>query len=222
MNMLYIILVLVYLILPPLAIYFTYRKIYYDHDSSYWHVLYMVKFLSTLSFLPLLALSSLNLGLIPKNSWSIVFIVVTMLLALAGITQAKKEKVVMFYTGGVFAAFMEEILYRGVIFGLLLKIHDNFWFATIVSSVGFGFWHLKNFPWHGNKKVTWIQFFYTMLAYGPLFSLLRIWTGDIYLAVFYHYITDATCALAPNWMRGWLVLGGREAYCMDTYKRTRV
>jgi len=215
-------LLIVYLTLPLLAIYWVYRKIYQEHDSSYWHILYMVKFLCALSFLPLLAFSSLDLALVPKNNWSIIFIIITFILAILGIGKAKKEKVVMSYSAGVMAAFMEEILYRGIIFGLLLATYNNYWFAAIISSIGFGFWHLKNFPWHGNKKITWIQFFYTMFVYGPIFSILRIWTGDIYLAILYHYIIDATCALAPNWMRGWLVLGGREEYYMDSDKRIKL
>ena len=49
----------------------------------------------------------------------------------------------------------------------------------------------------------------------------RIFSGDIYLAVLFHFITDATVALAPNWVRGWLVFGGRGGNYMDDFKKLR-
>ena len=101
---------------------------------------------------------------------------------------------------------MEEILFRGVLFGLVLSLSQNNLIALVFSSISFGAWHLKNYGWHRNKKYIFRQFLYTGLIYGPLFSWMRIATGDIYLAVLFHYITDAYVALAPEKWR-WTIIG---------------
>lgn len=172
--------------------------------------------MSTLLFLPILFLKDVDLGLLPKNSYSIVFLLSTFVLALLGIRRAIKRAVLYFYNAGVFAGFMEEILYRGVIFGLVEAVSGSVWIALAISSFFFGVWHLKNYYWSGKKHI-WVQFLYTSLFYGPVFSLMRIYTGDLYLAILFHYITDSTVALAPDWMRGWLVQGGKTKEYKDNY-----
>lgn len=111
---------------------------------------------------------------------------------------------------------MEELLYRGVIFGLIQALTKNVWIALGVSSFFFGIWHLKNYYWSGKRGIIY-QFLYTAFIYGPIFSLMRIYTGDLYLAILFHFITDATVALAPDWMRGWLVQGGKTKEYKDDY-----
>lgn len=213
-----IILLILYSSVPPITLFFCLKWIYKDNWKYGWHLFYFFKYLFALSFLPLLFLNNLNLGLKPTSTLSMVFLILTIFLALLGIRPAIKEKVLYFYLGGVYAAFMEEILYRSIIFGLVFGIGQNQWIALGASSFLFGCWHLKNYHWV-NKPSIINQFFYTAFIYGPIFCLLRIYTGDIYLAVLFHYITDATCALAPQWMRnGGLVQGGRGGKYMDDYK----
>lgn len=209
-------LLLFYSVLPPLSLFFALKMIYQDKNKYGMHLYYILKYLISFSFLPLLFFPELKLGLIPQHAVSLVFLLLTFLLAILGLHQAIKEKVVFFYNAGVSAAFGEEILYRSVIFALSLALWQNSWVAFAVSSFLFGTWHLKNYYWSGGKSSR-IQFLYTAFIYGPIFALMRLWTGDIYLAVFFHYLTDATCALAPNWMRGWLVRGGRGKNYEDKY-----
>ncbi len=111
---------------------------------------------------------------------------------------------------------MEEILYRGIIFGLIQLIFSNQLVSLIISSFLFGTWHLKNYYWSGKKQII-IQFFYTAFIYGPIFAYLRILSGDIYLAILFHFFVDATCALAPNFLRGWLVYGGKGELYRDPH-----
>ena len=66
--------------------------------------------------MPLLFVSNLELVIVPKGPLSVVLLLSTVILALLGIKPALKEKVLFFYLSGVYAAFMEEILYRGIIF----------------------------------------------------------------------------------------------------------
>lgn len=214
MSIFYLIIILLYATIPPIILFYTQKLIYKDKYKYGTHLHYLVKYLSTLLFLPILFLPNVDLALMPQRSLSVVFIVLTFVLATLGVKRAIKRKVLFFYFGGISAAFMEEFLYRSVIFGLVLSISNNQWIALAISSFLFGTWHLKNYYWSG-KKSTIIQFFYTAIFYGPIFALLRIYTGDIYLGILFHFITDATCALAPDWMRGWLVHGGKGGNYSD-------
>ncbi|HLD91769.1 MAG TPA: CPBP family intramembrane glutamic endopeptidase [Patescibacteria group bacterium] len=214
MNILYLLLIILYATLSPLSLFYSQKLIYKDKNKYGVHIHYLAKYLSTLLFLPILFIPNVNLALIPQRGWSVAFLVLTFVLIVLGVKRAIKRKVMFFYFGGVSAAFMEELLYRSVIFGLSLSIWSNQWIALIVSSFLFGTWHLKNYYWSGKRSII-IQFFYTALFYGPIFALMRIYTGDIYLGILFHFLTDATCALAPDWTRGWLVHGGKGGNYSD-------
>ena len=209
-----IFLIIIYSLLPPAIIAYTHKLIYKDKNKYGVHLQYISKYIITVSFLPLLFIKGLDLGVLPQNGWSVGFILITIAMALLGLIRAIKFKNVFFYNAGIMASFMEEILYRGIIYGLTFSIWKNQWVALGVSSLLFGVWHLKNYYW-GGLKSSIIQLLYTALFYGPIFGIARIFTGDIYLAVLLHYLTDATCALAPDWMRGWLVQGGRGKHYDD-------
>ncbi len=213
----YYLLFMLYATIPPVTLFQCLKWIYKDDWQYGWHLIYFFKWLFTLSFLPLLFFPDLNLGIKPSNNLSLIFLLTTILLATIGIKYAIKKKVLYFYLNGVYASFMEEILYRSILFSLVLKIWGNQWLALIITSFLFGTWHLKNYYWSGKKKII-SQFLYTAFIYGPIFSLMRIFTGDIYLAVLFHFITDATCALAPDWMREWLVRGEKGGNYMDNYQ----
>lgn len=207
-NIIYFALLVFYSVIPPLVLFFTQRLIYKTKHKYSIHLHYLAKYLLTLSFLPILFLPEVDLGINPKNNLSITFLIATFILSVLGLQRAIKKNTLFFYIGGVFAAFMEELLYRGIIFGLAYAIWGNQWLVVVVSSLSFGVWHLKNYYWLGGKSMS-IQFLYTTIIHGPFFSLMRIYTGDIYIAVLFHYIIDAACSLAPDWMRGWLVMGGK-------------
>jgi membrane protease YdiL (CAAX protease family) len=206
MQIFYLFLFLIYATIPPLAINRTLNLIYIKKDKYGWHYQYLVKYLSSFSFLPLLFIPNLNLALVPQRSVSIIAVIAVFVLSFFLLPYARKKKVIFIYTGGIFAAFMEEILFRGVLFGLAMLAFNNQWIALILTSLAFGGWHLKNIPWAG-KKGAIRQFFYTALYAGPMFALIRIITGDIYLSILIHFIMDTSVALAPAWTRGWLVFG---------------
>lgn len=215
-SFLLLILLIFYAVIPPLGLYYTLKLTYHNKNKYGTHLHYIFKYLITLSFLPLLFMPGLDLGFNPQNGISLLFLLTTFLLAVLGLKLAIRNGNLFFYINGVTAAFMEEILYRGIIFALLIKLNSNVWVTLVVSSLLFGTWHIKNYYWVGKRDII-IQFLYTAFIYGPIFGLMRMFTGDIYLAVLFHYITDATCALAPDWMRGWLVKGGRGKNYDDKY-----
>ena len=217
MNILLLSLTIFYSVVPPLVLSYCLNLIYRKNHQYGWHFLYLAKYLITLSFLLVLFLKNVNFGIQPTAFTSVLFLFITVVLSIFGVKYAIKNKVLFFYIGGIYAAFMEEILYRGVIFGLIDSLFHSSWITISVTSFAFGVWHLKNFSWHDTKKATILQFLYTALFYGPVFAIIRIYTGDIYLAILFHYLIDASTALAPTWMRGWLVYGGRRKYELDTY-----
>lgn len=214
MKSVHLILILLYAVLPPLGLFYTQKLIYKDKYKYGTHLHYLAKYLSTLLFLPILFLPNVDLALVPQRNLSVIFLIATFIFSALGAKRAINRKVMFFYFNGVSAAFLEEFIYRSVIFGLVLSVWNNQWVALGVSSLLFGVWHLKNYYWSGGKSII-NQFLYTALIYGPIFGLMRIYTGDIYLGILFHFITDATCALAPDWMRGWLVHGGKGGNYSD-------
>lgn len=207
--MLYLFLFLLYATIPPVTLYSCLRLIYQKNNKYAWHLHYFAKYAISLSFLPLLYLPKVELALAPKSPLSLLFLAITFSLAILGIKPAIKNKVLYFYFGGVYAAFMEEILFRGILLGIAQAAWGNTILSVVTTSIAFGFWHLKNYAWHSDKQWVITSFLMTSLIYGPLFCSLRLLTGDIYLASLWHFITDAYVALAPKSMR-WTIIGDRN------------
>lgn len=214
MQILYIVLILLYATIPPISLFYSLRLIYQENNKYGWDFHYFFTYLITLSFLPLLFFPQINLGLTPKSSLSVFLLISTFCFALLGIKQAIKQKILISYLGGTYAAFMEEILYRGIIFGLVNAFLHTTWITIIVTAVTFGLWHFHNYPQRGMKFVTF-QFLYTTFLGGTIFAFARIVTGDIYLAILCHYIINATTFLGPNWMRVWIKHIGKKDWIRD-------
>lgn len=214
--MIYLILIILYSFIPPIVLYQCLKLIYKEKHEYGWHIHYLTKFFITLSFLPILYFPQVDLALVPKSLVSVLLFVLTIVLAVLFIKPAIKNKIIFFYFGGVFASFMEEILFRGVIFGLAKVYWNSNLTALIVSSIAFGIWHLKNYAWQPDKKWLIKHILYTALIYGPIFSGLRMLTGDIYLASLFHFLTDTYVALAPKKFR-WSIIGDRGEKFKDNF-----
>lgn len=93
----------------------------------------------------------------------------------------------------------EELLFRGIIFGLLLK-YAKPWLAILLSSLLFGVVHLfvggmVNFVWSTVFALT-------------LFASLRFATGSIWASVFMHFVNnEAAISPVPLAAATFLVLG---------------
>lgn len=94
-----------------------------------------------------------------------------------------------FYFETLFAPVYEEILFRGVIFGLLLKNY-SVTKAIIFSSLLFGLWHLKNIFFVDTLELL-KQLCYTGFVFGPLMAFVAYKTKTIWLAVILHYANNA-------------------------------
>ena len=88
----------------------------------------------------------------------------------------------------LFAPLYEEIIFRGFMLSGFLNIY-SITVAVVLSSFLFGLWHFKNIFWEGRMGVT-KQMLYAGVIVGPIFALVTIWTGTIWVAVILHYINN--------------------------------
>lgn len=92
------------------------------------------------------------------------------------------------YMAVLFAPVYEEIIFRGFIFGLLVK-HFSLAKAIIYSSLLFGIWHLKNIffvdPIYLVKQIC-----YTGFIFAPIMCLITYRTKTIWIASILHYLNN--------------------------------
>jgi membrane protease YdiL (CAAX protease family) len=74
----------------------------------------------------------------------------------------------------------EEIVYRGVLFGILYWWTDSWWIAAVISAITFGMAHMVQ-GWRSGVLIT-------LLALG-MQGLVRL-TGDLYHAMAVHFVYD--------------------------------
>ena len=117
---------------------------------------------------------------------------------------------------------LEEVIFRGVLMGLLTTMYGTVW-GIVGSSIVFGFWHiLPALEMHGNHALTagdsswWgkvrtvaLTVLGTSLA-GIVFALLRWGSGCILAPMGYHWATNSTGSIA-TWLIGQRANGGPEA-----------
>lgn len=205
MAPLYLLLTLLYFVVPVVALSQTLKHVRHTRDDAKAHLeAWLIDDLATLlialSFLPLLYVGLVDLHLVPVNSWSVAAIILSFVVAVIALPIAQKKNRLRFYVGGVQAAFFEEILFRGVLFGLLFALTQNIWITLVMNSLLFGLWHLKNVSWSGAKRAI-PQAFYTGLVAGPIFNLLLIATGDIYLSILAHLLHNVVLTFTPKGKR---------------------
>lgn len=108
-------------------------------------------------------------------------------------------------------ALLEEVLFRGVLLGLLLVDHSTIT-AITVSSLIFGVWHI--FPTvaqmehnkalaamlHKRQRIGMVigTVITTALA-GAAFNLLRIWTGSLFTPWMIHWAINGSATLASTY-----------------------
>lgn len=140
-------------------------------------------------------------GLYPAHVYSVLFLFVPLILWLVGLPRAKKRQLSIMHNSSFAVSFWEEILFRGIIFGLTLHVSDSLLAALIVSSLLFGLFHLRNLWWASPKQVL-INCLYTGLILGPMLGLVRWWSGDIYLCIALHalhnFLSENFAANAPT------------------------
>ncbi len=96
------------------------------------------------------------------------------------------------HTLTLFAPIYEEVLFRGIFLSGLIYVYGMIP-AIVITSILFGIWHIRSiFFMPVNKTI--VQILYTGLILGPIFALITIYTGSIWLAVILHFLNNL---LAP-------------------------
>lgn len=65
--------------------------------------------------------------------------------------------------------FFEELAFRGILPALLMKFKNNRWFATIISSLGFGLWHITSAATIGSYHIG------ASIVVPKLLVILAVW-----------------------------------------------
>jgi membrane protease YdiL (CAAX protease family) len=92
----------------------------------------------------------------------------------------------------IFAPIYEEIIFRGFLFAALIPLYGIIW-AIVIQSILFGLWHLRSMLFMPPKRVV-LQMLYTGLILGPLFAIITLKTGTIWVAVILHFLNNfLTC-----------------------------
>lgn len=103
--------------------------------------------ISSLGFRKEKVLLQIGIGLLVAISMSLVFTVFPILLGFKDMVGDRSyKKVWIFVYEFIYqilgVALAEELIFRGYIYHKLLEIKDNKWFAIIISSIIFGFFHI--------------------------------------------------------------------------------
>jgi membrane protease YdiL (CAAX protease family) len=143
----------------------------------------------------------MNFGLLPSPIWHVVFPFAAIVLYFLRLQGAQKRKITQFYNSALAVSFWEEILFRGLVLGVILNMTQNVWWAIFTSSLLFGLFHLRNY-WWADKKQLIRMCFYAGLIVGPLMGYARIITGDIYLGILLHFLNNFLVAFPPRMLKG--------------------
>lgn len=92
----------------------------------------------------------------------------------------------------LFAPIYEEVIFRGIFLSGLIYMYGMIP-AVIITSILFGIWHIRSIFFMSAEK-TIVQMLYTGLILGPIFALVTIYTGSIWIAVILHFLNNL---LAP-------------------------
>lgn len=127
------------------------------------------------------------LGLHPSHHFSWYFPLAVLLIWLLFLPLAYFRHITIFYNASLKAAFGEEFVFRGVIYGAVAYFFHSPLLALIISSLLFGLVHMRNIWWAGWRR-SWSTSVYAGFTGGPLFGFIRLFSGDIYLGILVHFL----------------------------------
>lgn len=125
----------------------------------------------------------------------------------------------------VLIGFVEEMIFRGFLFRILLK-KDPAPVAVTISAVTFGIGHIVNlFTGHGSLE-TVIQIFFAV-AWGFMFTFVFYKSGSLIICIIAHSIIDAFSKFSVaegNMVIAYIYIGativGAIAYCLYLSRRS--
>lgn len=136
------------------------------------------------------------LGLTPSSPWHLLALLGPAAGWLATRAIAQKNHLTAMHNASFAVSYWEELLFRGLAYGVIFAMWQNVLVAIAGSSFVFGLLHLRNLWWSSPKRLLF-QCAYAGLFIGPLAGVLRWWSGDIYLAIAFHAINNFTVIASP-------------------------
>ena len=128
-----------------------------------------------------------DFGLYPAHPLSLYYPLGVLVLWLLFLPFAHLRRIAIFYNSSLKAAFGEELIYRGVVYGGLMYVWHNQLYALVISSLLFGVAHMSNLWWAGWRR-SWDTTVQAGFRAGPIFGLVRLLSGDIYLGIAVHFL----------------------------------
>jgi membrane protease YdiL (CAAX protease family) len=147
-------------------------------------------------------------GIVPTSIWHLLALVVPVVVWLVKRSEAKKRHITIFHNSSLAVSYWEELLFRGLLWGLVLTIWHDALAALVASSLLFGLFHLRN-AWWSSRKQLLAQCLYTGLLFAPIVGGIRWWSGDIYFCIALHalhnhvsmYYTSKTTVPIDGYLR---------------------
>jgi membrane protease YdiL (CAAX protease family) len=127
----------------------------------------------------------MSYGLYPSETYYLFALAVPFILWWAKLRFVKEKHITIFHHSSLAVSFWEEILFRGIFWGLVLSLSYDSLVALTTTSLLFGMFHLRNLWWAPSRQV-FINCLYTGLVFAPLLGLVRWWSGDVYLCIALH------------------------------------
>jgi len=127
----------------------------------------------------------MSYGIVPTSAWHLLALGVPAAVWLVKRLESKRRHITVLHNSSLAVSYWEELLFRGLLWGLVLAIWRNALVALLISSLLFGLFHLRNAWWLSRKQLL-VQCLYTGLIFAPIIGSARWWSGDIYLGVALH------------------------------------
>jgi len=137
-----------------------------------------------------------DLGLYPTHPLSLYYPLGVLGLWLLFLPFAYLRRITIFYNSSLKAAFGEEIIYRGIVYGTVMYLLHNELYALVISSLVFGLAHMGNLWWAGWRRA-WHTTVHAGFRAGPVFGLVRWLSGDIYLGIAVHFLHNLFVMFPP-------------------------
>jgi len=137
------------------------------------------------------------LGLVPSTPYHLLALLVPIVGWLLTRAYAKRNHITVMHNSSLAVSYWEELLFRGIAYGLLFAVWRNGLIAILGSSLLFSLLHLRNLWWSSPKRLLF-QLAYTGLFFGPIAAMLRWWSGDIYFSIAFHAINNFTVLVTPG------------------------
>ena len=140
------------------------------------------------------------LGLVPSHPYSLYVVPGILLMWLIFWPLAALKSIRIFYRSSLVASIGEELIFRGAVYGGVAYYTHSPIYAVVVSSLTFGLFHLRNLWWAGWRR-SWHISLYTGLSVGPVLAVIRLFYGDIYMGMAFHFVHNFFVMFPPPGMK---------------------